>query len=254
MMKKLILILTLIFALTLCFVACEKFEDNSKQEEITTNEAAGQQEQITLPLLSDEEKEKELISELTEYLKNKNVEFDAGELVRFDEHVKRGAQPLHVQIDPKNYYYMCGYYNVTHNYGENHEYCCAKNYTWVKFEKAAEISETYKDQKFVVAFQINKAALVHDISPEKSAVPEVEYFQLFETQFKNGYNETERIALDKTFLYANFSDKGSVFCYEPLYESGLYVISENRKGEYYIVDKQYNFYSLDEFIKRYIKK
>ena len=253
-MKKLILILTLIFALTLCFVACEKFEDDSKQEEITTNEAAGQKEQITLPLLSDEEKEKELISELTEYLKNKNVEFDAGELVRFDEHVKRGAQPLHVQIDPENYYYMCGYYNVTHNYGENHEYCCAKNYTWVKLEKAAEISEAYNGEKFVVAFQINKAAFVNDISPERSAVPEVEYFQLFETQFKDGKNENERIAFDKIFLYANFSDKGSVFCYEPLYESGLYVICENRKGEYYIVDRQYNFYSLDEFIKRYIKK
>ena len=87
-MKKLILILALVFALALCFVACEKFEDDSKQEEITTNEAAGQKEQNTLLLLSDEEKKKELISELTEYLKNKNVEFDAGELVRFDEHVK----------------------------------------------------------------------------------------------------------------------------------------------------------------------
>ena len=253
-MKKLILILTLIFAITLCFVACEKFEDDSKQEEITTNEAAGQKEQITLPLLSDEEKEKELISELTEYLKNKNVDFDAGELVRFDEHVKRGAQPLHVQIDPENYYYMCGYYNATHNYGENPDYCCAKNYTWVKFEKAAEISEAYNGEKFVVAFQINKAAFVNDISPEKSAVPEVEYFQLFETQFKGGKNENERIAFDKIFLYANFSDKGSVFCYEPLYESGLYVICENRQGEYYIVDKCYDFYELDEFIRRYVKE
>ncbi len=176
-----------------------------------------------------------------------------GEITPFDERVKRGAQPLHIEFDPDDYYYMCCYYNVTHEYPEDLN-CCVDKYTWVKFEDSNDIVEIYNGEKFIAAFQINKAVFVRDISLHASAVPEVEYFKIFDAQFENGYNISENIYFDRTILYAYSSKQSIVFCYKPFIEYGETVSCEKRQGEYYIVDKQYNFYSLDEFIKRYIKK
>ena len=256
-MKKLILILCLIFALTLCFVACEDLEDNSgggqsQTEEPTTEKPICDIEQMTMVPLSDAEKENALISVLTEYLVNMHYSIYPGEITPFDERVKRGAQPLHIEFDPDDYYYMCCYYNVTHEYPEDLN-CCVDKYTWVKFEDSNDIVEIYNGEKFIAAYQINKAAFVRDIS-FNAAVPEVEYFQIFDAQFDNGYNISESIYFNRTILYAYSSKQSVLFCYKPFFEYGKTVFCEKRQGEYYIVDKQYNFYSLDEFIKRYIKK
>ena len=127
--------------------------------------------------------------------------------------IKNGEQPLHVAFNPSDCYFVCGYYNGEHK-NEVHHYCCKEEYTWLKFESADEIIEQYKDNGFVVAFQINKASFVTDILSEDNEVPNFEHFQPYTPVFENGLNTEVSLVFDETFIYLNSSDKSNVYYYE----------------------------------------
>lgn len=153
-----------------------------------------------------------LVCTLIEYLQDLFVDHelpDTSTAIKIDE-IKNGKQALHVGFDGSEYYFVCAYYDNTHE-DETTHYCCATNYTWVKFENANEISEKYKDLRFVVAFQINKASFVTDIVTKDATVPNIEHFQEYAPNFSNGFNANGAVTFDINFIYLNSSDDGNVY-------------------------------------------
>jgi hypothetical protein len=249
-MKKLILILCICVALTLCFAACEDNGDNSNEGQ-SQNALSGGESETEEP--TTEEKEAindnsedlryslndDLIEALVDYLKNVNTLYYLGDTsyeARIDD-IKRGEQPLLVRFDSERYYFVCGYYNATHQYSEyeGEEYCCATEYTWVKSKKVTDIQQYYGDQKLIVAFQINHSSFVKSFSPKSTYTPNVEHFQMYEALFENGKNVNEHMDFDETFIYLNPHDKLNVYCSVSSHD---YIMSTlpcvEMDGEYYI--------------------
>lgn len=126
--------------------------------------------------------------------------------------IKNGKQALHVAFDPSNLYYICGYYNCTHQYEESFpDYCCAMQYEWIKFDSAADIQEYYDDAKMVVAFQINKALFVKDIKSDETNIPDIEHFQLYTPKFVDGVNTSQPVVFNETCIY--LTDPGETCIY-----------------------------------------
>lgn len=223
-MKKLILILTLIFALTLCFVACDELGDNSDdgqsqnvlsngtpetEEPMNESDNTYTVEDVSLTVLSEEEKNEKLLSKLIKYLKDLHVNYDMIESPFCSKmgNIKSGAYAYQVAFDSENYYYICGYYNSTHEF-EDYESvykCCVDKYNWVKFESPEEISEYYNGEKLIVAFQINKARFVKNIFSDSVDVPQIEHFQIYDAVFENGLNIKDSICFDEMFIYLTHS-------------------------------------------------
>lgn len=122
-------------------------------------------------------------------------------------------QPLHAQFDPENYYFVCGYYNATHEqaYKECDTYCCSSEYLWVRFETPEDIPDFYNGEPFVVAFQINKTAFCQDMLPLDREIPALEYFQLFTPLFADGLNVEKPIPFNEHFVYLKWKKGKTVY-------------------------------------------
>ena len=158
------------------------------------------------PLLDGElDKNSELITTLEAYLEQYGAQYymPGVSLPAKIDGIKNGAQPLHVAFDPNDYYFVCGYYNVTHEYDEKtFLYCCYLEYTWVEYEHESEIQEYWNGMKWAVAFQINRALMVTNILSGESA-NDMEHFQMYQPVFENERNIEPPIICDKTFIYLN---------------------------------------------------
>ena len=201
MMKKLILILTLIFALALCFVACDKESKENKSDFL--EDISVESEENNLPDAEIENNIGVLLS------KENNIDMFSSFYVHFDElrsygyaapvensfeskiqRMKNGDRPLLVAFDPSNYYYVCAYFEVPEGHTEigSMAYCCVEKYTWVMFEKEDDILEFYDDIPFLLAFHIIISVLVNDVFNDNSEVPQMQYFQEYKPEFMNGIN------------------------------------------------------------------
>ena len=147
----------------------------------------------------------ELIEVLVIYLEQYLTQYDLKGKSLFEkiDDIKGGIQPLHVVFNPNDYYYMCGYYTPTHEY-EEYMYCCARGYTWAKYEKETDIPEFYDSQPCMVVFQINKSLSVTDILSNTADVPAMQHFQIYQPIFENGFNVAEPITFDQSFLYLDY--------------------------------------------------
>ena len=128
-MKRFILILLVCVMLVGCLASCTKSHMFGGVAPIIKSSP-------------EEEKRTELITALSEYLKQLHVGYDMPPpptLATEIQSIKDGAQALIVKYDPSNYYFVCGYYNSDHS-DESYRYCCAENYTWVKFYDPKDIS------------------------------------------------------------------------------------------------------------------
>ena len=157
--------------------------------------------------------ESDLIANLVEYLDWLDADCDQlptsvaikiNQIRREDSVFK--MQPVHVEIDPSSYYFMCGYYNPSHENAsrdeyESEDYCCVTEYTWVKFNSEKEIREYHNGEKIIVAFQINESSFVKDVLTGDVNVLGYTHYQLYETQFIDGININAPDNLDKTFIY-----------------------------------------------------
>ena len=153
-----------------------------------------------------------LIDALVEYLRDFYVQYelpDTSLSIKIDK-IKNGQQPLLVDFDPDNFYFVCGYYDGVTVNGPL-EYKNSEEYTWVRFESQNEIKEIYEDKNFIVAFQINKALLVRDIASHQAIIPRIEHFQMYEPIFENGVNTNAHIIFEKEFIYLNPSNAERVY-------------------------------------------
>ena len=186
-----------------------------------------------------------LVCTLIKYLQDLFVSYDLPDTstaIKINE-IKNGKQALHVEFDKSGYYFVCAYYDNTHE-DETTDYCCATNYTWVKFENPNEIREKYKDLRFVVAFQINKSSFVTDIITKDATVPNIEHFQEYVPNFNNGLNTNVAITFDTSFIYLNSSDEKNVYHSISAYDNVLKTlpcISLNE--QYYVIKELYTIYA-----------
>ena len=120
------------------------------------------------------------------------------------------TQGLHVAYDSSDYYFVGGYCKPIHP-NESHDYCCAKEYTWLKFDGEQEIKENYKGLKLAVVFQINRAKLVNDILIGQTDIATFEHFQIYTPSFNNGVNTNTPIIFDDTYIYLNSSNKTAIY-------------------------------------------
>ena len=152
-----------------------------------------------------------LICELIEYLQQMYVQYEIVSKSIEDkiDEIKECDQPLHVAFDSSSSYYACAYYNIEHD--EQESYCCARDYTWIKYENSNEITEYHNDEKILVSFQINVAMLVSDISSSDSDVPRMEHFQLYICNFENGINVNPSLEFTDTFIYFGSLDEFVIY-------------------------------------------
>lgn len=158
---------------------------------------------------------KYLIIELTDCLENYLVEVNPAELsfaMTLSVIKQYGRQSLHVKFDANDYYYACAYYNPADEHSESSgPYCCVHEYTWVKFESAEQITQTYQELGLVAAFQINKALFCHAIGAEGGLSEKMEHYQQYTPAFLDGVNVAEPIVFDRSYVYLNGSTLETVY-------------------------------------------
>ena len=166
--------------------------------------------------------------------------------------IKNGIQPLYVAFDPSDYYFVCGYYNSSSEYGDIGYRSC-NEYTWVGYKNASDVKEYYNDTKWAVLFQINKALTVTDIVSNERQIPDIEHFRIIKPTFENGVNITAPVVFDETFIYLNYPNcylnRSSQDASRMYYCKSIYYHSTNTipcvclDGEYCLFFHLYTIYS-----------
>ena len=110
--------------------------------------------------------------------------------------IKEGAQPLHVALDPNDYYFVCAY-NSPDSEETKYEEC-----TWIRYRDETAIQEYYNGGKLAEAFQINRSFSVIDIL-SGDTTPNVEHFQTYDLVFENGVNVAPSLIVNGTFICVN---------------------------------------------------
>ena len=194
-MKKILFLLFLCSFLVLSLASCSLFDDGHEKPTVLWQE-------------SDE-----LIATLVDYLHSFLTSYDMPDTslaIKIDD-IKDGKQPLLLEFDPSDFYYVCGYYKGTPE-NESPEYRHTSDYLWLRYEKAEDIREKYRGRTCIAAFRINPAAKVSDIRSENAKVPTFEHFAMFDPSFKNGYHTGETVGFNERFIYLNAaSDKKTVY-------------------------------------------
>ena len=219
-MKKLILILlacAMLMSCIVCFVSCDKKE----------------------PVLLEKDGEgEETIYELSTYLRRISASINPRG-INFENKIEwvrnSSTQALHVAFDPKDYYFVCAYYNSDHN---EDKFCCVNEYTWVMFYEENDITEHYENNNLVAAFQINKAKFVKDIVSKRSVTPEFEHFLVYTPQFKDGINIADALYCGETYIYFRDIDfEGKDYILDSIqkqFHELTIVPCTKYKGKYYI--------------------
>ena len=164
-MKRIVALMLLCSVLILCLSGCSS--GNNSDNEV--------KEDLSVEL----QKDSLLVQLMTTYLFEIHADIEPPDDTTKAKinAIKKGKQALHVGFDSSSCYFVGAYCGNAHE-SEGIDYCCLTDYTWVKYERANEITEKYKDLSFVVAFQINRAAFVTDIMSKDAAVPSMEHFQI----------------------------------------------------------------------------
>ena len=215
-MKKIISILLICSMLFALLTGCSYFDKTNDGGDETGD--VGNKDNISTDDNQDEfhknytTVDEALICELVEYLQQMYVQYElvSKSVEKKIDEIKECDQPLHVTFDSSSSYYVCAYYNIEHD-DEQLSYCCAREYTWIKYENANEITEYHNDEKILVSFQINAATSVRDISSSDSNVPRMEHFQLYICNFENGINVNPSLEFTDTFVYFGSLDESVIY-------------------------------------------
>lgn len=210
-MNRIISFVLLCAILLMCFSGCSisngpNGEKESRQGD-TTEVNDGKNNAVPVIVEGELDKNSDLVATLLIYLEQYLTQYNirGRSFAEQIDHIENGIQPILVAFDPADYYFVCGYYDPPADHYE-FGYCCADNYTWVGYRSVAEIREYYKGMKWAVAFQINRALTVTDITASVKKVPNMEHFQLFKPTFEDGVNVSEAAMFDETFIYLNYPD------------------------------------------------
>ena len=149
-------------------------------------------------------------------------------------------QPLLVDFEPNNCYFVCGYHSCDEDLSDKGDYYCASEYTWVKYESEKNIKDNFDDKAFIVAFQINRPSLTKNILIGDENSKSVETIDLYTPEFVNGTNVSTFKAVDRTYIHLTASEADVIYLssYKPNFLNEIPCIRLENK--YYIVLELYN--------------
>ena len=162
------------------------------------------------------ENSSELVLSLIEYLNwlDNKISYDLPDVTIEDQinSIKSGKiQPLLLDFEPDNCYFVCGYYNCNEDHSDKGDYYCSSNYTWVKYESEKNIRDSYNDKAFIVSFRINKSSLTKNILTEDEESKSVETIDLYNPEFVNGTNVNTYKRVDRTYIYLTSSESDIIY-------------------------------------------
>ena len=256
-MRKTISLLLLCSLLLVCFSGCSITNnvngDKRPNQEKSPDENDGKGN-ISVVIEGELEKNSDLVATLVAYLEQYLTDYDliGRTFAQKIDDIKNGVQPLHVAFDPSDYYFVCGYYNSSSEYGDPGYRRC-NEYTWVGYKNEQDVKEYYNDMKWAVVFQINKASTIVDIISKENVVPNMEHFQIYTPTFENGVNIATPAIFDETFIYLNYpncylnrssQNTSTMYYCKSIYYHHLNTIAcVCLDGEYYLSFYQYTVYS-----------
>ena len=177
-------------------------EDNIPEEAPDANQPSEDNTQAEAGIeLTNEDSD--LISTLVDYLKKKLVHYDFVGLSLEEKinEIKNGeVQPLLIDVDPNNYYFVCCYYDSDRVDEWSIGYRNALEYTWVKYESENSIKEKYNDKNLIYAFQLNKSLIAKNILSGDEDT-KMDYFTTLSVEFVDGANVNPANVVSKTFIY-----------------------------------------------------
>ncbi len=228
-------------------ITTEERKQTTQTEQKTIETETESIRPVTRPQLTTVGVSEDLAYELADYLQMLFAEYEMKEnsfAIRLN-YIKRGVRTLHVTFDPSEYYFVGAYYNAPHEqqYPELELFCCSLKYTWVKFENADEIKDSYNGQTLIAAFQINKS-LICESFPSATSDSLMEHFQVFKPIFENGINIASPLVYDGSFIYLTLSEKETVYCSKDAYNHDWVAFDcIVRDGQHYVSSILYSEYA-----------
>lgn len=256
-MKKIISFILLGALFLMCFSGCTNSNDENGDKEINQEESPDTNNKgDDMPVIIEGELDKssDLVVTLVAYLDQYMTEYDliGRTFAQKVDDIKNGIQPLHVAFDPSDYYFVCGYYNSSSEYGDIGYRSC-NEYTWVGYKNESDVKEYYNDTKWAVLFQINRALTVTDMVSNERQIPDMEHFQIIKPTFENGVNIAAPVVFDETFIYLNYPNcylnRSSQNSSQMYYCKSIYYHPMNTipcvclDGEYYLYFSWYTVYA-----------
>ena len=223
----------------------------------TESETVAETEVETEPEIVEGELDKssDLVSTLVVYLnwERSVCRYPVGNITfsKMIDSVESGVQPLLVAFDPCDYYFVCGYYDFSSEYGDIFLGAPCE-YTWVAYKNESDIQEYYNDMKCAVAFQINRALSITEIVPDERVVPDIQHFQIYKPSFENGVNVSSPVVFDEALIYWDYSswhlnESRTLYCRKPgQYDAMTTTPCVNLDGNYYLSFYSYTIYSNGE--------
>ena len=194
------------------------------------------------PLIEELGQDDELVEALIDYLKSDLRRGDIGDSSTYLKihRIRVGIyQPILVEFNNEDCYFVSAYYDEEHR--EVGTYCCASDYTWVRYKSADLIKEYYNDEKNVVSFQINTAVFADDILTDENDKITAEHFKIYKPEFVNGINSRSADLFEETFIYLNKVRGEHVYFSTAILGNDLFTIPcINLDGRYYITDALYD--------------
>lgn len=188
---------------------------------------------------------KHLILEITDYMEEQRG-FVSPAPTSFSfklYHIKYdNAHPLLVKFDAENYYFVCAYYNPTHDNPEYESYafCCVQEYTWVRYDRPEQITESYNGMRLISAYQINRAVVCRDIGPAGGITENVEHYTPYTPEFSEGVNVWPANVFDQSYIYLNSASLETVyFTTEREYSDSYTFPCVELDGQFYMPYKLY---------------
>lgn len=123
-----------------------------------------------------------LIASLKEYLKYYFLQADryTPSFAEKIDYIKRNERsPLLVKFSDECYY-VAAYFENSDGMLKNYD-----KYTWVGFEKAEDVKESWEGKKIVIAFQIKPQEFCVNLTTDSTDV-EMDYFDAYRPKFSNG--------------------------------------------------------------------
>ena len=231
-MKRLILILLTCAMLVGCLASCNILDPQQNAQSEEPQEGPNKR-------VYGEDVEEEISTQLSDYLRMLKLDYGLTDYT-FENQInslKDGRVPIFVNFSPKDCYYVCAYYNISHDVaeGDGGIYCCVDNYTWVKFNKSTEIPQRYNDQEIIIVFQINRTDLIMNLLSEEIEPPIIQHFQMFEPEFIDGFNIKNSIEFSNIYIYLyGFDRRMILFSASNIFDRSLLIDCVFYENEYYV--------------------
>lgn len=115
---------------------------------------------------------------------------------------KDSREPLLVEFDSSNSYYICAYFSHDH-YNDMTELsccCCFESYVWAGFDTEEEIPEIYGGEKLLFAIQMTPSVSCKNLRTDETDYS-VEHYMIYEPEFENGFNVAPEAPLNAYMFY-----------------------------------------------------